>query len=43
MGYLIKWAIEEKQKSPYPFPEDVEEILWNFHKAILDYAQELPN
>lgn len=40
---LVKEAIEKEQNSPYSFREDVEKVLWEFHKAIVDYAQELPD
>lgn len=38
---LVKQAIEKEQKSEYPFREDVEKLLWDFHQAIVDYAMQL--
>lgn len=38
---LVKQAIEKEQKSEYPFREDVEKLLWDFHQAIVDYATQL--
>lgn len=40
---LLMDAIERKNHTAYPFQENIKKIFFDFNKAILDYAQELPN
>jgi len=38
---LLKKAIEKEQAGPYPYREDVEELLNNFYNEIVDYANKV--
>ncbi len=38
---LVKEALEEEQKSEYPFSQEAYERLFNFHQELLNYATTL--